>query len=150
MQLISILAPLVMLASFVAASPLEARGTHVTAVDAGKPESSPANATLKASVAAHIEGSPITAAVSKRTDFNALDKRYNPIIIVCENYNCGGPCFDYSLIVWAWQCYSTTWFNSVYLWNGGAGLPFGVWVGPNCNGSHSCHLFLGRYLISCI
>lgn len=137
MQLIRILAPLAMLASFITASPLEARGTHLTAVDAEKPESSPADGALRASVAAHIEGEESTTGKSKRTDFNALGERAGATLILCTNYNCGGPCYSYSLYVTAWQCYGTYWYNSVYVSNGYVGLPYGVYVGPNCNGSHS-------------
>jgi hypothetical protein len=139
MQLTSILVPLVMLASLVAASPLEARGTRVTAVDAGKPEFSPADATPKASVAAHIEGEQSTTGVSKRTDFNALDERSGAVLIVCTSYGCGGSCYGYSLDIPPWTCYGTYWFNSVYVSNGGAGLPYGVYVGSNCRGSHSSY-----------
>ena len=137
MQLIRILAPLAMLASFIAASPLEARDTHLTAVDTGKPESSPADGALKPSVAAHIEGGEGTTGVSKRTDFNALDERAPATLIVCTNYNCRGSCWSYNLYMTPWKCYGVHWYNSVYVSHGWVGLPFGVFVGPNCHGSHS-------------
>lgn len=149
MQLTSILAPLAVLASFVAASPLETRGTRVTAVDAAKPKFSPADGTPKPSVDVHVESGESTTGVSKRADFNQLDERANAVLIVCTSYGCGGSCYGYSLSITPYRCYGTYSFNSVYVSNGGAGLPYGVYVGPNCSGSRSSYIFFYQYLISC-
>ena len=136
------LLPLALLASFVAATPLETRGTRVTAVKAGKPEFSPANSTPKDSVTPQVASAKGATVVSKRSDVNVLSDRSSTTLIVCTDSNCGGYCLGYSLDIPHGQCYETDYYyNSVYVSNGGVGLPYGVYVGTDCYGSSSLYIY---------
>jgi len=114
MRLTSTLFSLAMLSHFVVASPLEARRTRVVAV--GR----------------EIEDGENTGTVSKRTDFNALDKRADPLLFIYTAANCGSTALKFSLNVQSFQCYPTgTVFNSVYL-PSDPNLTFNVLVGTGC------------------
>lgn len=140
MHFSSFLFPLAILASFVAATPLEQpknleeRGVSASA--SGSPSFKAGEASVHASTNVQFEKAGVTAeaGVSKRSDYNELTKRTTPYgtLIVCSGYNCSGNCYSYGLPVSAYTCYGVATFNSAYV-AASSGLTYGVFVGPNCN-----------------
>lgn len=144
MRFSAILFPVALLASFVAASPVvEERGISLTSVGDKSVESwTPAEPHAHASSAAIASGDQKggytgAAPISKRSDYNALAERANTLLILCTGYGCGGSCYGYGLPTTPYQCYGTVAYNSLYVSNGGVGLPYGVYVGTNCNSESS-------------
>lgn len=117
MQLTSILFPLGMLTSFIVASPL----TRINSGESG-------------------------TGVSKRTNFDALDKRDSLTLQGYVDSGCSGVYYEYSLDNLPYgTCWETISFSSAYVSSpNGQGAPYDVYVGSNidCNGSHFPPAFL--------
>ena len=160
MRLFNILFPLTTLACLVLASPIEERGTGLTAVESAVtvPNFQKVDAEVNAGgTVAHIEGgneggnaATIAPGVSKRSDYNGLDERStrSGTLILCTGYGCGGSCYGYSLPVRSNVCYGSIAYNSVYV-RASTGLAYGVYVGRNCYGPFWCYtVFRARHLIA--
>lgn len=147
MHFSSLLFPLALLASFVVASPLEQRGTRVTAVDTdAAPEFQVAEASVHPSSNVQFDDDATgVTGVSKRSDYNELTRRSTDYgtLIVCSGSGCSGSCTGYDLPPPSYGvCYRAVSFNSAYV-EANDGLTYGVYVGPNCNGTFTCQVISG-------
>jgi hypothetical protein len=122
MQLTSVLFYLATLTNLAVASPLETHRTHLTP---------------KASVDADIEGGESTPGLSKRTEFNVLDKRDSGSFYSCSDTACLGSCIPYDIPNTREQCIGTFQYNSFYVANAVISeSQYAVYVGYSCSGSN--------------
>lgn len=75
-----------------------------------------------------------TNGVSKREEYNPLDERAAPLLILCSGARCNGKCYATNLNSVAFnRCYSAHAYNSVWV-KSKTGLHYGVYVGSGCRG----------------
>ena len=144
MRFSSILIPLATLAGLVLATPLEERGTRVTAVDSPKPNYEPGTPKENPSpAAAHVEGTESTFRGVTGPKRGKCKRHYNhPFhnadpngqLIACTGYGCSGTCNGYTLPTIPGLCWWVQGFNSFYVSGSSAGLTYGLFIGVSCDG----------------
>lgn len=153
MRFSTILASFALVAGFVAANPLVDRdSTDLKGVDASLPNyddvtpggPSPNGDSDESSGEVVAVGGGKT--VSKRDDYNPLDARALPILILCARRGCKGYCYGYNLSAARFnQCYLARHpYYSVYV-SYPTGLGYGAYVGRHsgryCRGMQIFSLF---------
>lgn len=134
MHVLDVFAVLTLLAVFVMGSPLEVRGTSLTA--SAKPK-------FKVGTLSPHPIGTVNPGVSKREDYNELVRRSSTLglFIACDAADCSGNCYSYDLPLPApLTCYTTVTYASVNI-AANSMLPYEVYAGPNCQSTLAELLF---------
>jgi hypothetical protein len=136
----TLLFPVALLAGFAAAAgPIRDTDITVTAAggSGGAPEyeavEAPSGPSADAATAPEVVGEGGDT-VSKRGEFNPLEDRAAPILILCPDENCRGRCWGYNLNFFRFNvCYETRKFHSVFI-SSKRGLGYGLFVADESRG----------------